>query len=327
MANESFGKIGRRYPATPAAKNDHAGPGIARRAFLRMSGGAAWVSTLAGAFYAERLFRNEETKDREREALELLDQLLGCNREKVPLATVPAVNHPNVRGTKQYFSQSGEEVSGHYFRALRQAGCHVRPASGAIRLHHADTVVVIGSRLANTYAEKYLGTANALPDALQVLRDNRGARVRPKWTFYSDPATEGVEVVQWEKPWLSRSSVIVDCTSTDRVFSSPERLHPASGKKYRDGDYLLVTVVPRYGRDDPQRVIVFEGLHRNGTRAAGLICEEPPLEDLRKIAKAVSANPYYQALFSVETSVDSKGEAKPLRVRLREEPFPLAFRS
>jgi len=267
------------------------------------------------------------TKDREREAFDLLDRLIGTNHEKVSLGVVPAVNHPNVRGERNYFSKSGQEVSTSYTEALQKAGCPIRQAAGAIRLHHEDTAIVIGSRLANTYAEHYLGAADKPADAVQTIRDTRGARARPKWTFYSDPAAPPVEVVQWGKSWFSRSSILAECDRDGRTFSAPERLHRASGKKYRDGDYLLIHVLPRFGANDPQRVVIFEGLHRNGTRAAGLICAKPPLEDLRALAKEVGANPYYQALFKVETRVDADGEAHPIGVKLWDDPFPMEFTS
>jgi hypothetical protein len=325
--NESFGKIGRRYAATPAAKNDHGGVAIGRRAFMRMSSVAIWISTLAsgvGGIFAVSEFYREKAKEDQREAFDLLNQLFGCNQTIVPLATLPAVNHPNVRGTKDYFSESGRQVSGDFFKALRRAGCTVRSDSGKIRLQDGDTGLVIGSRLANTYAEKYLGPADRLPDSDHFLKDTSGLRVRPKWTFYSDPTAAGSEVVQWGKAWLSRSNIIAD-RDNGTVYSSPECVDESSGKKYRKGDYLLVTTVPRYGVENPQRLVIFEGLHRNGTLAAGLICKNPVLADLREIARSIGANPYYQALFTVETSVDRTGEAFPARVTLHGS-FPLTFR-
>ncbi len=325
MSAESPGKIARTHRVT-AAENDYGSAGIGRRVVLRrLFDGAILLSTFASGYYAQRLFQFEVGKDEKQEGFDLLDRLIGTNGENVSLGTVPAVNHPNVRRVKNYFSQSGEEVSTSYAQALKNSKRPIREAAGAIRLRKEDTAVVIGSRLANTYADRYLGSAHRPPDTVQMIRDVRGERVRPKWTFYSDPSAPSVEVVQWGKNWLSKNNLIVECEN-DRTYSAPERLHVASGKKYREDDYLLIHVLPRFRASDPQRVVIFEGLHRNGTRAAGLICSKPPLQDLRTLAREVGANPYYQALFKVRTQVDAHGEAHPVGVKLCDDPFPFRFK-
>jgi hypothetical protein len=245
-------------------------------------------------------------------------------RDYADIARLGYVNHPNVRAQNNYFSRSGEGVSTSYAFALRKEGSPIRQV-GAIRLGKDDTAVVIGSRLANSFAQDYLGHASMSPDRIQPIRIAGVACVKPRWTFYSDPAAPPVEVVQWGKKWPSRRSLIAECAKNGRTYTTPESLHQKSGSKYRQDDYLLLHVLPRYGVRHLQRVVIFEGLHRNGTRAAGLLCSQPPLEDLRRIANTVGVNPYFQALFKVETQVDSQGEANPVSVKLCDDPFPLRF--
>ncbi len=329
MPTESFGRIRRSYPSTPAKQSDH-GEILQRRFFLKITAAEILLSLFAGDTDLEvrKLRQMEEANVRDDEVSDLLDILIGTNREKVSLATVPAVNHPNVRGRKGYFSRSGHEVSERYAMALRKSRCPIRKAEGDIRLRKEDTAIIIGSRLANTYAEKYLGVAHRSPEKVHVIQDASGARARPQWTFYSDPKAPSVAVVQWGQEWLSRNNLIVECGGSGRTFSAPERLHQASGKKYREDDYLLVSVVPRYTVNDAQRMVIFEGLHRNGTRAAGLLCSRPRIEDLRKLAQEVGADPYWQALFKVKNQVREDGEADPCNVELVEHPsnpFPLEF--
>jgi hypothetical protein len=325
MSAESFGKIGRAYRIS-ASDSDHGSTCIGRRVVLRrLFDGAILISSLANAYYARELLQLEITKDEKQEAFDLLDGLIGTNGENVSIGTVPAVNHPNVRKVKNYFSRSGEEVSTSYALALKGTKHVVREAAGAIRLREEDTAVVIGSRLANTYAEHHLGSAYISPDASYMIRGGRGERARPKWTFYSDSSVPPVEVVQWSKSWLSKNNLFVECKN-GQTYSAPERLHLASGKKYREGDYLLISVVPKFRASDPQRVVIFEGLHRNGTRAAGLMCSKPPIQDLRIVARKVGANPYYQALFKIQTRVDANGETHPVDLKLCDDPFPLRFR-
>jgi len=129
------------------------------------------------------------------------------------------------------------------------------------------------------------------------------------------------------KEVVVQNNHIFECDENGRGLHCDESLHEASGKKYRKEDYLLIHVLPKYGVNDSQRVVIFEGLHRNGTLAAGLICSEPPLSELRIIMKSVGANPYFQVLFKTENHVDASGEALPIRVSLADDPFPLKFRS
>jgi hypothetical protein len=166
MSTESFGRIRRTYPSTPAQKNDDGSPGIGRRAAPRLlkDYGALVVSVLTGVptlYYTERMHRMEKEEKRDREASELLDRLIGKNGKNVSVATVPAVNHPNVLGQKNYFSQSGQDVSSDYSLAVLRAGFTVTNAE--VELRKEDTAVAIGSRLANTLAEKHLGPAHKIP--------------------------------------------------------------------------------------------------------------------------------------------------------------------
>lgn len=327
MSPESFGVVGRKY-RTPASENDHGSFSMGRRLFLRKAyDGLMLVSALAGGvggYYAKKLLDYEIQKDKDRETFELLDKLIGRNSQTVGLGTVPAINHPNVRHVKQYFSESGQEVSTSYGLALNEPNSPIREAAGAIQLHKEDTAVVIGSRLANTFAEHHLGPADRSPDRCSRIKDAQGRQAHAQWTFHSDPTAAPVEIVQWGKSWLSRNNSIIDFKS-GHVYTAPECLHHKTGKKYRDGDYLLLQVLPRYKADDPQRVVIFEGLHRNGTRAAGLLCSNPRIDDLRRLTRDVGNCPYYQALFRVDTRVDGYGEAHPTAVELCGHGFPLFF--
>ena len=304
-------------------EGDYCTTHIARRVFLRIASGFVTCSALAGGGAEVASLLRDRIQEEHAEAFNLLRRLIGQTGDHISIGTVPAINHPNVRKLKTFFSQSGREVSASYVNALSTSNCLVTETGGAICLRKQDTAVVIGSRLANTFAEHYLGHANRPPDKSYTFQDKNGARACLRWTFYSDSSVPPVEVVQWGKSWLSHNNLIVQ--DDGQTYSVPEQMDRNSGKKHRENDYLLLHVLPRHGVNDPQRTVIFEGLHRNGTRAAGLLCSKPPLDDLRSIANTIGGVPYYQALFKVNTQVNPDGEAHPRSIELCADPFPLRF--
>lgn len=185
----------------------------------------------------------------------------------------------------------------------------LRPVRGYPQVRPDDTLVLFGSQLSNLAARRHLGN----PFDQDVTRyavygdPNRPLTVPLRWNITSPPGTPMSTRKQYGGAWTAQEHRLVDLLTGSDVVPGNQ----ANGDTW---DYFVVTAVPRFA-SGPQRVIIFGGVHGQGTHGIATWLRTSVLADLAVLATRTKHSPYFQALFEVKLRHD-QGEATPTAVTL-----------
>lgn len=274
---------------------------IGRRAFLRFMSYVTPVATV-GAFAIEatrgfvdvqKLFSDKD----QHVDMDEMRRVFGIDTAKAG-SVLPAANHPSKPppvGMKWYPNElaCADAFNNCFFKNPRKA-----IERRHLKDHPEDTLYAFGSQVSNFTSSAYLGSPEEEP-----VPESTSHYCRLRWNLHT-PANAEIEVrQQYGGTWPTKKHVIID-------------FHGQQHNATDDTDYLLVTVLPRYSPNKPQRVFIFGGIHAPGTRAARILFETPSeVIDLLHFLKEVKnfSNPYYyQALFKVSVQKNKLGESNTI---------------
>jgi len=278
--------------------------GLSRRAFNRILA----FSTGAVAFAASAAYLYEFTKkefDFETDE-DLLRQLFGIGAAS-SAALMPAGNHPWKEPPAGMPWYPFETASATAYRERFFRDASIRTVSGNPQVRPKDSIILFGSQVSNLNTRELMGNPWRDDPILSVQGEGWQADLR--WNLHTPPSSPMTERVQFGEVWRTENHMFAD--------RHGQPISPKAGIGWMEDDFLLVTVLPRYGSEN-QRIVVFSGIHAPGSQAAELLFRTPSSSDLRKLLKKVRREPFYQALFRVAVSRDASSQFVPTKLELVE---------
>jgi hypothetical protein len=209
-----------------------------------------------------------------------------------------------------------EEACSVTYQMRFAADAVLRRVAGRPRLRPQDSVIAFGSQVSNLYVRDILG--NPWQDQPVFHVAGPGWSTDLHWNLHSPPDAPTASRRQYGNIWITVEHEIV--SGSGAVYQV----------NYEDGvarnDYLLITSLPRGAAENPQRSLIFGGIHGAGTLSAQRLLHEPPARLLQDIFTHVGGARHYQALIRVAVRTDDSNEAKPGAIDLIDaRPLELAF--
>lgn len=291
--------------------------GHGRRAFLRwLIGGTAlgFVSNLEDNIgFIERIAGLVEPDVDP----EILQALFGPSPAS-SAAILPASDHPFAPPPSGETWYPIEKACSEAYQMRFAAVAALRRVSGYPRLNSQDCAIAFGSQISNLYVRSILG--NPWLDQPMFHLGDSDWSTQLRWNLHCTQKATAVSRLQYGDAWLTKEHEIV--SRENEVY----RVH------YEDGiatdDYLLITALPKAAAGDPQRSIIFGGIHGAGTLSAEKLLNSPPARLLKEIFQSVKGERYYQALLRIAVVTNDTNEARPGKVELVDaRPLELSFRS
>lgn len=285
-----------------------------RRALFRVVQGAIYTipPALALGFAGNTLFdifsqhRNASQEHRRR----VLDGLFGARESNPETGVFPATHHPFQPLPEGKHAYDIELQCAHSYLNCFYPSYIITEEKDLKSIKNTSNVVAFGSQVSNVVTRTLMGnpfvnSSDVVKEIPLFEKDEKTPKrfVRLRWNLFSDQNAPDQFRRQYDAIWKYKPQIICD-------FDKKNPIYP---KNDDDHDILFVTSMPR-NLTTNARTIVFSGLHGPGTKAANLILNSPPLEELEKLNDIIGNNPHYQALFDVEKT--PLGE--PLRIKLRD---------
>jgi hypothetical protein len=285
-----------------------------RRTMLRWIGAAATGSAVTGSLLTLEISHNligvgsfllEKFREHKEVDIKLLKRLFGVLNDS-DTAIVPARHHPFQplpNGSLGYDIEVS--CANSYMQTMLPAPAKLSNVVGLIEIYPSDNVVAFGSQVSNFVSRSVLGDpftskiVSRVPVPMNSGIPNGSFRLR--WNLCVDSGAESLSRHQYGRDWVYKPNSISDF-HLGRPLSQPN---------LEDGDFLLVTVLPRDTTTNA-RVVIFGGLHGAGTLATKLLFEKPLHADLLQLQQSIGNASYYQALFDVKCI---KGEPTGIRLR------------
>lgn len=277
--------------------------GLTRRAFIRISlVGTGFVGFIASVTQIADYFGLRPTIETD-EAL--LRSLFGLHTGH-SAALIPAADHPWKRPPTGHRWYPQDAAGAAAYKERFFAALQLRTVAGLPNARREDNILLFGSQVSNRNTRLVLG--NPWNPKAQLEATCEGWRAELMWNLHSPPDAAITERIQFGNLWHTAKHRIVTRDSGN-VYEA------RAGIGWMADDYLLVTALPRYAQGD-QRILVFSGIHAPGSQATSLLFAAPPIEELRRMRKLTSGEPFYQALFHVEVSQNESGEYEPRKLAL-----------
>jgi len=267
---------------------------------------------------------------------ELLHRLFGVSSE-CSIALAPAASHSFMKpwGVDPWYPIEGECCESYLKRFTKRVDLFY--ITGYPLIQEPDSIIAFGSQVSNAVTRKVLGDPKNQEPHFTV--EGGSWRAGLHWNlhvFAEGPsqdlgsASRCSEVSRHGQDddagvfGTAGHSRVMDAFLQSEFAKQKHRFVGVGGETYEpalvDGklthDYLLITVLPRFRRDEMQRIIIFGAGHGPGQKATNLLLRRPPLQQLRALDREIHQSPFYQALFEVKLRENRNGESYPSSVQL-----------
>jgi len=234
------------------------------------------------------------------------------------ISLVPANFHPNKPLAPFEFYPIEKECSICYKECLLGD----RPVQWIEKYSNIDpnnSIIAFGSQKANMISRRFLGNPYVKTPVFSLDDDQKnyyGWNTIFHWNFFDLCDNQTSTINQYGIDWESGHHQFVPSGKSGEKYESTYSTN-ANNIELQDNDFLLITSIPRNVKYR-NRIIIFEGLHGAGTKAAKLLFSYPNIKLLRNIQVAINSNRFFQALLHVDVGYPNgdNNEAEPSKLQL-----------